>query len=570
MKKTLLFIMAVLLSVGAQARLSERILWTPATASDIAVNVYENSSIRFVAGDVIRIYVTVPNGKTGVSCHLRYSKNGTDFSVLADNEWPWIASGSTYGSVTLTEAHITALTTSGNGTYLYFGYNSGTANINKITKYSGETETTLWEATQLGTDIVNSFVVGDVIRVYCTVPTGGASFKIVYKGNGGDWTEKFLSAANNGYPWINYEDTYIDLALTEDDIKKIKDNYLYVGAFNMKSIDKISLLTETAASTTDLWTGTAALEKSGENWGSISESVLTPTNTSGAKVNDIIRITYESANADNVISLRNREGWGNLVNNSDEDQATKYNISTTATYTDFEINCARMLEVIQEKGFIVTGYGMTVTKIQLISYSDSYDAAYVEIGSDGIATYSHIKNLDFSETGITPYYASEVSNGSVTLTSIDNKTTYQYTGYILKGSAGKYDVPIATNPTYLAKDYLKATNIYNISVAASVDGTFHYVFAKNSSGVVGFYKLTSDHTLAAHKAYLETATDIKPTSGSRIALNFDDGETTYIDALPMNNEKRMENIGYYNLAGQRVAQPTKGLYIVNGKKVIIK
>ena len=27
---------------------------------------------------------------------------------------------------------------------------------------------------------------------------------------------------------------------------------------------------------------------------------------------------------------------------------------------------------------------------------------------------------------------------------------------------------------------------------------------------------------------------------------------------------------YYNLAGQRVAQPTKGLYIVNGKKVVIK
>ena len=27
---------------------------------------------------------------------------------------------------------------------------------------------------------------------------------------------------------------------------------------------------------------------------------------------------------------------------------------------------------------------------------------------------------------------------------------------------------------------------------------------------------------------------------------------------------------YFNLAGQRVTQPTKGLYIVNGKKVIIK
>ncbi len=27
---------------------------------------------------------------------------------------------------------------------------------------------------------------------------------------------------------------------------------------------------------------------------------------------------------------------------------------------------------------------------------------------------------------------------------------------------------------------------------------------------------------------------------------------------------------FYNIAGQRVAQPTKGLYIVNGKKVVIK
>lgn len=28
--------------------------------------------------------------------------------------------------------------------------------------------------------------------------------------------------------------------------------------------------------------------------------------------------------------------------------------------------------------------------------------------------------------------------------------------------------------------------------------------------------------------------------------------------------------GGYNLAGQRVAQPTKGLYIVNGRKVVMK
>jgi hypothetical protein len=44
------------------------------------------------------------------------------------------------------------------------------------------------------------------------------------------------------------------------------------------------------------------------------------------------------------------------------------------------------------------------------------------------------------------------------------------------------------------------------------------------------------------------------------------GEATGIEAV----KTTKANGEYYNLAGQRVAQPTKGLYIVNGKKVVIK
>ena len=43
---------------------------------------------------------------------------------------------------------------------------------------------------------------------------------------------------------------------------------------------------------------------------------------------------------------------------------------------------------------------------------------------------------------------------------------------------------------------------------------------------------------------------------------------TGIDATLVNSEK--VNSQYFNLAGQRVAHPAKGLYIVNGKKVIVK
>ena len=46
------------------------------------------------------------------------------------------------------------------------------------------------------------------------------------------------------------------------------------------------------------------------------------------------------------------------------------------------------------------------------------------------------------------------------------------------------------------------------------------------------------------------------------------GDDTGIEALSVNDER--VNGKVYNLAGQLVAQPTKGLYIVNGKKVMMK
>ena len=58
-------------------------------------------------------------------------------------------------------------------------------------------------------------------------------------------------------------------------------------------------------------------------------------------------------------------------------------------------------------------------------------------------------------------------------------------------------------------------------------------------------------------------------SASEIILNFGDEETTSIQTINFNG-KNQDDAPVYNLNGQRVAQPTKGLYIVNGKKVIVK
>jgi hypothetical protein len=46
------------------------------------------------------------------------------------------------------------------------------------------------------------------------------------------------------------------------------------------------------------------------------------------------------------------------------------------------------------------------------------------------------------------------------------------------------------------------------------------------------------------------------------------GEEAGIETVTVN--KGSSKKGCYNVAGQRVAQPSKGLYIIDGKRVVIK
>ena len=96
--------------------------------------------------------------------------------------------------------------------------------------------------------------------------------------------------------------------------------------------------------------------------------------------------------------------------------------------------------------------------------------------------------------------------------------------------------------------------------AVTADGS-QYILANGGSGV-GFYKATAGTAIAAGKAYL-----VSPSGAPFFLFDFG-GDVTGINAVK--GAELKVNGEYYNLAGQRVAQPTKGLYIVNGKKVVIK
>ena len=84
---------------------------------------------------------------------------------------------------------------------------------------------------------------------------------------------------------------------------------------------------------------------------------------------------------------------------------------------------------------------------------------------------------------------------------------------------------------------------------------------------VGFY-FANGQTVATNRAYLHFASTLAPAAAaSRMSFVFDD-ETTGINTVK--DSQFTVNGEYYNLRGQRVAVPQKGLYIVNGKKVVIK
>ena len=80
---------------------------------------------------------------------------------------------------------------------------------------------------------------------------------------------------------------------------------------------------------------------------------------------------------------------------------------------------------------------------------------------------------------------------------------------------------------------------------------------------VGFYKLTDTGIIGANKAYLT----YDGTLDTREFFTF--GEANGIDATAIDHSPLTID-HYYDLQGRRVDHPTKGLYIVNGRKVVVK
>ena len=129
------------------------------------------------------------------------------------------------------------------------------------------------------------------------------------------------------------------------------------------------------------------------------------------------------------------------------------------------------------------------------------------------------------------------------------------TPVLLEGAGTKSFNIIASSTTDVSANCLKISN----GSAKSTTSKPIYVLANGNLGV-GFY-LWNGAALSSGKVYLE----LPAAASSRTFIGLG-GETTGIKNVNANVNDNL----YFDLQGRRVAQPTKGLYIVNGKKVLVK
>ena len=408
-------------------------------------------------------------------------------------------------------------------------YKSGNDNItlvesaasNVITLVYREANTYTYKLTSsLGTVLANSsdFEGNSVYLPYPKYELNGNILYLAAGGNAGDYfRDKYTLSAN-----VDETKAYTKTA--------IKNVVFYIEGENITgaSVNNNERSADTRNSNGAV--GYAA--------GTAGENDLVITNLPAGKYKIVANVhTSTSAGGSTTIKL----GANTFVANG---AASSYNVeSTSDEYT------------ITEATDLVLQAGGGKTNALDYIYVIRTDVEYATITSAGWATLYTPYALDFSGVAGLTAYTAVVADNKVTLTEVTDVPAG--TGVVLKGAADTYNIPVAASSATAKGDLLgSATDAtaYN----AYADNTLYML--KKVGEKAQFVPVTAG-SIAAGKAYLKIAT----AEARNLDVTFAD-EATGISAALMNKETMNNEV--YNLKGQRVAAPMKGLYIVNGKKVI--
>lgn len=201
----------------------------------------------------------------------------------------------------------------------------------------------------------------------------------------------------------------------------------------------------------------------------------------------------------------------------------------------------------------------TVKCLKVYAPVEATDLATVT--SVGFATYSPSSNVSVPDDVKVYTVTVDAGGNSVTLHPVATGSVVEAgTGYVIEAAEGSY--PFAVSNDAVNDIGNNALQVSDVTVTVGESDNI-YVLAQRSDGNVGFLKVESGVEIPAGKAYLE----LSESQAKASFLSFGN-IVTAIESTE--STTKAGNGVYYSLQGIRTSAPAKGLYIINGKKVVVK
>ena len=245
--------------------------------------------------------------------------------------------------------------------------------------------------------------------------------------------------------------------------------------------------------------------------------------------------------------------------------------------------------------------GLDVSKIKSLTFANNNgnDDCILRISNVYLTDYNNTKmaggycdgdvKREYSETGkygtiCLPYVASyagaevySISGKDASGISLSKVTGLLEAGkpyfYMASDVNGQDNAGTVRNVNFFRADF----DTYDVADPGKNNGligTFEAITAPQGdnfyvlSGNKLYYTTGAEVNVGVNKAYIDKSKIVNKGGEAKAFIDFDELEATGIDAV--DTAKTLKGGKFYDLSGREVANPTRGLYIVNGKKVLIK
>ena len=228
----------------------------------------------------------------------------------------------------------------------------------------------------------------------------------------------------------------------------------------------------------------------------------------------------------------------------------------------------------EQVSFVRDANNVTLSVVRVTYASELVEEVEVEEAKSFTRTFVPKHNVKLPDMGLKGYKVVNVTRRQAVFQEVE--TVEAGAGIILEGEDGtdSYEVQAITDED-VTDDF--SDNELKVSDGTVVgDEATIFVYGQPSTeDPIGFYLYREGNTLAEGKCYLEIGKEVMeddiddPNADAKYIGIVYNGKTTAIEDIVRNATIINKNDVIYNISGQRVNNPTHGIFIVNGKKVLI-